>query len=336
MHIIVIDTAAVTGPVWTEVLAATRLPALSRRLRLAEPVAREPERGDAEAAWLSPAERWFQHALGLEGERAPWGALAVLGRGADPGATPWGWAMPVHLALGRESLSLADPAGLALRPDEAAALLEAARPLLDDEGWRVDASDPARWLIGHASLGEVLSADPARAIGRNVASWMPAGTPARPWRRLLTEIQMVWQHHPVNEERIAAGLPEVNTLWLHGCGTLPPELRSPFQVEADAGSPDWFAAAAPGLARLPATRHPHRLRLLRPAATRECGGDELAVAAQGLDMVAAEVIDEALAAHEAARVVLAGELGWVELELRRSRRWQFWRRADADVLLGMV
>ena len=335
MHTILIDTAAVTGPAWDAALRRGVLPRLNRALRLADIVAEEAPRADAEAAWLSPAERWLRAELGLgDAPRAPWGALAALGHGLDVGDAAWALALPVHLELGRESLSLDDPQRLQLGADEAAALLDAVRGLLADDGWRIEPLQPGSWLLAHPSLAEVDSADPARAIGRNVASWMPGGDAARPWRRLLTEMQMVWQHHEVNEARIARGAADVNTLWLHGGGRLPRTLRGAFAVDARDAHAAWALAAAGGLNAWPADCARAPLRVLQPAATRldvDFGG----VLAE-LDAQVAQAIDAALGADGVARVVLAGEQRWIAFELRRARRWRVWRRADADALLRLV
>ncbi|SCC93098.1 conserved hypothetical protein [Thiomonas sp. X19] len=375
MHTILIDTAPVAGAPWQQALAATSMPRLSRCLRLAEVSLQEALHEDAEAAWLSPAERWLLAALGQPGavldpapdaatapnaapnvehapaqaaapshaaavlsEQAPWGALAALAAGQALRGLPWGLALPAHLELGRESLSLANPAALQLTVDEAQALLDAVRPLLSDAGWHVDAGNPGRWLVAHSSLAEVVTADPARAIARNVAAWMPAGTPARPWRQLLTEMQMVWQYHPVNEARMRAGRPEANTLWLHGCGALPAGLRNPFvmQRQAAQSATAWWPAAHAGLPKLPASRHPHPLQVLQPQATRETDAEALGAAVAALDQAAAGAIDQALRDHAGAQVVLAGDRRWIGFELHKARRWQFWRRADAHVLLGLV
>jgi hypothetical protein len=335
MHKILIDTSAVAGQPWDAALRRDVLPRLSRALRLAEIVAEEPARADAEAAWLSPAERWLLAELGLgDAPRAPWGALAALGDGIDVGDAAWALALPVHLELGRESLSLDDPQRLQLDADDAAELLGAVRGLLGDDGWRLEQPQPGRWLLAHPSLAEVDTADPARAIGRNVASWMPGGEPARPWRRLLTEIQMVWQHHAVNEARIARGAADVNTLWLHGCGRLPRGLRGALAIDARHAHSAWAQAAARGLRALPEAAAPAPLRVLQPAATRlDAAFDDVLAE---LDAYAAQAIDDALGADGAARVVLAGERRWIAFELRRTRRWRFWRRADADALLRLV
>ena len=388
MHTILIDTGPAGGGGLRQALASSPMPRLSRLLRLAEMTHREPAREDAEAAWLSPAERWMCASLGLQAahaaapgpamagakpdpaqaapapQRAPWGALAALGAGQDLRGLAWGLALPVHLELGRESLSLADPADLQITPDEARALLETVQPLLRDAGWLLDARDPARWLVAHASLAEVVTADPSRAVGRNVASWMPAGTPARAWRQLLTEMQMLWQYHPVNEARAQAGRAVVNALWLHGCGVLPEDLRNPFVLGAPgsthrpaprggpenlgaarrlreahpavAGATAWLPAVAAGLPHLLPSQHPHPLRVLQPAALHPADPRTLGAAITALDAEAASAIDAALQSHDAAQVVLAGDRHWIAFELRKARRWQFWRRADAQVLLAMV
>ena len=45
--------------------------------------------------------------------------------------------------------------------------------------------------------------------------------------RLLSEIQMALYEHEVNTNRVAAGLPEVNSLWLWGGGTAPEVVAKP-------------------------------------------------------------------------------------------------------------
>lgn len=364
MHTVLIDTAPTAGSAWLHALGLNTMPRLSRSLRLAEVIQQEPLLEGAEAAWLTPAERWVCLALGLGAqmiaaepavttstalagavpelppgaERGPWGALAALGAGIDLRGLPWGMALPAHLELGRESLSLADPASLQLTSEEAQALLGAVEPLTSEVGWLLDAREPTRWLVAHPSLAEVVTADPARAIARNVATWMPSGAAARPWRQLLTEMQMVWQHHPVNESRVRAGQPEANTLWLHGCGVLPADLRNPFLLlgEPPAHATAWWRAVHSGLAALPNSRRPHQLQVVQPQTTREAGSQMLKGTIEALDRLAADAIERALLDHAGVRVVLAGERRWIALELRRARRWQFWRRADAHVLLGLV
>ena len=346
MHTLLIDTAALDAEAWSQVVQGGALPRLLRALRMAHVGTREALREDAQAAWLSPAERWMRRALGLDKpelhapeQQAPWGALAAVGAKLQPGSRAWALALPAHLVLGRDSLQLADPSQLALDAGHAQALLQAVLPLLQEQAWDMVPTRPGCWLVSHPSLEQVLTADPLRAVGRNAASWMPGGQAAAPWRRLLTEIQMVWASHPVNDARREAGLPEVNTLWLHGCGVLHALPSNPFVLDEpergvwrDAGSA-WLGALADGLPALSASRHPHSLRVLQ---LRSHDALRAPQACAELDELATGRLGAALREHAAVRLVLAGSRSWVDLELRASRSWHFWRDAAARTWLDAL
>ncbi|MGA8010641.1 MAG: hypothetical protein WCA24_14765, partial [Thiomonas sp.] len=250
-HILLADLPA-SAPAFAQLLTQPGLPATAALCRQARVLEQETLREDAQAAWLTPAERWLLHALRLETaeiEQAPWARLAALADGvadAFPADQALGLLTPAHLRLGRDSLSLTDPAALDLTADEAQQLFAAIAPLFADAGWTLRRVTPLRWYAAHPSLAEVVTASVARAQGRNVAAWMPGGPAARPWRQLLTEVQMTWQHHAVNEAREQRGLPDVNTLWIHGCGAMPPDGRSPLRIvgDADAAASDPALAAA--------------------------------------------------------------------------------------------
>lgn len=343
MHTLLIDTAALDAEAWRQVVQGGRLPRLLRALRMAHVVTREAVREDAQAAWLSPAERWMRRALGLDEpelqapeQQAPWGALAAGGAGLPALSRPWALAWPAHLVLGRDRLQLADPADLELGAEQAAALLQAVLPLLQEQSWELHVPSPGRWLLSHPSLEQVLSADPLRAVGRNASSWMPGGAAAAPWRRLLTEIQMVWAGHAVNEARREAGLLEVNTLWLHGCGVLRALPANPFVLDERecaawrAGGCAWLSALADALPALGESRHPHSLHVLQLGSRDALQPEQ---ACEQLDAQAASRLAAALREHAAVRLVLAGSRSWVDLELRASRSWHFWRDASARAWL---
>ncbi len=346
MHTVLIDTSTLDTDAWEQAVRGGALARLQRALRMRVPGGGEHLGEDAQAAWLSPAERWMRRALGLDepemrlpDQQAPWGALLAAASGLPTQAQAWALAWPVHLLLGRDSLSLHDPAKLDLGAQQAQALRDAVLPLLQEQDWQVRVLRPGCWLLGHESLRAVRTADPSRAIGRNAASWMPGGESAAPWRRLLTEIQMVWLQHPVNEQRNRLGLPEVNALWLHGCGVLPMRPANPFVLDArqvqawSAGSCAWLDAVGAALPALPASRHPHPLHVLRPEAAAP-GSAQAACAA--LDRLAEQRLRDALREHAAVRLVLAGTRAWVDLELRRARAWQFWHDAGARALLAGI
>ena len=66
-----------------------------------------------------------------------------------------------------------------------------------------------------------------QVIGRNLNAFMPYGSAARRWNGLLTEIQMLFHHHPVNRMREARDQPLINSVWFWGGGCCPANARSP-------------------------------------------------------------------------------------------------------------
>jgi len=334
MHQLLLFDLPTTSPAFAQFLAQPALPATAALCRQAVVLEQEAPREDAQAAWLTPAERWLLHALHLEGaeaEQAPWARLAALADGVAgglPADQPLGLLTPAHLRLGRDSLTLADPNALALSAADAQQLFDAVAPLFAEAGWTLRLVAPQRWYAAHPSLAEVVTAGVARAQGRSVAAWMPGGPAARPWRQLLTQVQMTWQHHAVNEARAQQGLPDVNTLWIHGCGALPSGWRSPLRLmdADDAVSDPMLAAALRGLAQAEASATLQlfdALRFLR---------DDPAQGAQQLDAALSAAIARAVRQHGAMQLTLAGEFGWRTVQIRRQKDWMFWRRTAFPAL----
>lgn len=337
-HLLLADLP-VSAPAFSQLLISPGLPATATLCRQAVVLAQEAPRDDAQAAWLTPAERWLLHALHLEGvetEQAPWARLAALADGVpDAFATdqPIALLTPAHLRLGRDSLSLTDPNALDLTAEEAQQLFAAVEPLFASAGWSLRLVTPLRWYAVHPSLAEVVTAGVARAQGRSVAAWMPGGPAARPWRQLLTEVQMTWQHHAVNEARQQRGLPDVNTLWIHGCGPLSPEWRSPMRLaEPDLSVSDpALSAALRALALRPGNGPLDRLHILD---AHELLADDPRAGARQLDAKLAALIQEAIAQDGGLRLTLAGDLRWRTVQIRRPQGWKFWQRTDLPDLFN--
>lgn len=219
--------------------------------------------GSDERSWSAPHELALAHAIGWR-ERdgpLPWAARAAAADGIDVGTAAWGLLTPVHLHLGTEQVSLADPATLQL--DEAASheLFEIVRPLFDSEGFAMHWGAPLRWYAAHASLVALPTASLDRVIGRHIDAWLPDAPAARLIRRLQSETQMLLYGHDFNECRERANLPVVNSFWLSGCGVARPatatapevdqSLRGPALAEDWAGWCEaWRALDAGPLARL--------------------------------------------------------------------------------------
>ncbi|MGZ8255963.1 MAG: regulator, partial [Burkholderiaceae bacterium] len=150
---------------------------------------------------------------------------------------------------------------------------------------------------------------------------------------LLTEIQMTWHAHPVNEAREARGEPTINSLWLHGGGTWSPLKRGAYaSVLADA--PEWRGAAlAASVGSEPADSVPGDASLviwddlLLSRLTHDWTG--WVDALRGLDERAA-----ALPHSTALDVVLAGGATARRLRSRPSDRLKFWRTRSLHQVLS--
>lgn len=201
--------------------------------------------GSDEHSWSTPHELAVANALGWQAGDGPlpWAAHAAAADGIDVGTGAWGLLTPVHLHLGTEQVSLADPATLQL--DEAASreLFAIVRPLFDSEGFTMHWGAPLRWYAGHASLATLPTASLDRVIGRHIDAWLPDAPSARLIRRLQSEAQMLLYGHAFNERREAADLPVVNSFWLSGCGVARPVTGSTPEVDdrlrSSALAEDW-------------------------------------------------------------------------------------------------
>jgi hypothetical protein len=164
-------------------------------------------------------------------DEAPLAPYMLRADGGEPGDATWACVQPVHVRIAHDHLVLIDPASLDLSGDEASALLEVARPLIQELGVRIEAPKPARWYLSGDDFGTLAGASPLRASGRNIEIWLPheahSGERSRAWMKLQNEVQMAWFEHPVNEAREARGLPAVNSIWFHAQGAARP-VRSPF------------------------------------------------------------------------------------------------------------
>ena len=171
---------------------------------------------------LALALGWSAGSSALDRDALPWAALAAARHGLPGGPqAAWGLLTPVQLMPGREQIRLGDPADLQL--DEAASrqVLETVRPLFESEGVLLHWLAPLQWLATHPSFDALPCASLDRVVGRHLDAWLPAQPAARLLRRLQNEVQMLLYTHALNEQREAAGLPVVNSVWLSGCGRLP-------------------------------------------------------------------------------------------------------------------
>lgn len=181
-----------------------------------------------------PYERWLARRFGAiadDADDAPLAPYMLVADGGAPGDDTWACVEPVHVRIATDHLVLIDPASLEITGEEAAALLDTARPLIEELGVKVQAPHASRWYLSSPQLAGLAGAAPLRASGRNIEIWLPhetrTGERSRAWMKLQNEVQMAWFRHPVNEARDARGEPAVNSIWFHAQGAMKP-VTSPF------------------------------------------------------------------------------------------------------------
>lgn len=287
-----------------------------------------------------PEDDWLRAEFGV-----PAGSAIQAFTGAGLGLTPPWWGLrPCHLHLGIDHALLTDPAQLPLDPAESAELAHSAAPAFEAAGLALQAPRPEAWFALGAPWA--LQAWPwTLASGRHVIAYQPAGPAARAWRRLLTEVQMGWHEHPVNQAREQAGKRPVNALWLDGFVAAPLAARSRgllitrcpaltglgvaagWQVcSHDQPLPDWGSHAGPVLVDLDAWRAPRRLGDTQAWAQAWTQADAWLDGPRWRTLRAA--------APGTVRVVLTGERRRLTLAADPGWRWRWWRRFDALAALA--
>ncbi|MES2718356.1 MAG: hypothetical protein V4795_21480 [Pseudomonadota bacterium] len=244
MHLM-IPFAGTVSEAGRHALQTLALPRLDQLLARLQPTQRL---GSDEFSLNPPHEQALAAAWGWPSgpdEALPLAARQAAALGLD-GQQPWGLLTPVHLHVGTEQVSLTPPAGLQLDEAGSRAVLEAVRPLFETEGFSLRYAAPLQWLATHALFDGLATASLDRVTGRNVDRWLPDHRSARLIRRLQNEVQMLLYTHPLNDQREAAGLPTVNSVWLSGCGPLPAhtvsaDLQLDDRLRAPALGEDWAA-----------------------------------------------------------------------------------------------
>lgn len=169
-------------------------------------------------------------AFGVPVPTATDGPVAAITHLADGGTVDDGWwlrADPVHLRPDLKGVWLADARILALEPAESQALVTAFNQTFAADGLQLDAPRPDRWYLRLPTDPGIRTCPLIDAIGHDIHPLLPHGPNERYWRTLLTEAQMLFYSHPVNQNREQHNQPLANGLWLWGGGRCPTSARAP-------------------------------------------------------------------------------------------------------------
>jgi len=152
---------------------------------------------------------------------------------ADQGEAPAGYwlrADPVHLQADLDCVRMMGGQDLQLTAAEQALLDGELNACLQAYDMQLLTPSASRWYLRLHNVPAIQTTPPKLIIGENIHAHMPRGEGARFWRKLLNEIQMLLHASRVNEQRLAAGLPPVSSLWFWGGGVLPEATTTSWDV----------------------------------------------------------------------------------------------------------
>lgn len=122
----------------------------------------------------------------------------------------------VHWHAGRDRVHLIPLTSETITPLESLQLIEVIKPWFNELGWQIYDSSPQEYFIQTKEPFDYISPSLEVASSEQLEHFLPQGKNLKNWQTLLTEIQMIWFNHPVNEARKTAGLPTINSVWLDG------------------------------------------------------------------------------------------------------------------------
>jgi hypothetical protein len=297
-----------------EALRALRLPALESALASALS-GRDPAAGP---------DSWLAARFGLAG-KAPHAAICLAGEGL-PREGSWLHADPVHLAIGQDAVALHDASGLAITREEANALVGALQAHFEPDKLAFLSPAPDRWYV-RVPEGEVPATTPLdEALGRNIFGLLPRGEGALNWPAALTEAQMLFTSHPVNESREARRQPAVNGVWFWGEGNVPATVERPYHAVVGG---DLFARGLARLSGAAETLDGERLLVIVDAAAvalRSGDAEGWSGALREMDREWFGRIAALRAAHGEVRLIAPGEAGTRVFTFGAARRWRWFSR----------
>jgi hypothetical protein len=167
-----------------------------------------------------PHETWLARQFGLDWQPTsgspPLATIAMQAAGLPVAAGHWFMLQPVHIHVARDHLVLTDQRQLIISEEEARALFDTARSLVEESGKTLLYGDAHTWFIRADDWSDLQTSTPDAVCGHNVDIWMPQGSGERDWRKLQNEIQMHWHIHPVNAAREAMDTKTINSVWIWG------------------------------------------------------------------------------------------------------------------------
>ena len=178
----------------------------------------------------SSREAWLFERFAVPKQRDwPAAPYTLLADGGAPERDFWLRADPVHLRLGRDTLTFADSAAFGVSRAESEALVETLNRHFGD-AMLFYPVQPARWYVRLRAAPDMHTTPPSAAREGLIEGNLPSGPDAMRFHALMNEAQMLLHEHPVNAEREARGEPALNSVWFWGGGVIAAARDRPFST----------------------------------------------------------------------------------------------------------
>ncbi len=125
---------------------------------------------------------------------------------------------PVHLQINRDSLMLIGNDVLSISLEEASMLTATLNKHFAELQLNFKALHPKRWYISYPDFSDLNFYSIRQVAGKSIDGYLPLGLSENQFRSLFNEIQMVLFQHPVNTMREERGELPINSIWFWGGG----------------------------------------------------------------------------------------------------------------------
>lgn len=196
---------------------------------------------DPDQTGCTAYEAWLLHHYQFEPQDAQLlsaGLAPLLVPGQLPEEPLWLFQL-AHFGLSNSGAHMLTADDIGVTEQESLALYESACEIFADTPFTLKSHSPHGWTVGVPESFNLPSRSPGLIASADLAHIWPQEESVRPLRRLLSELQIAWHHHPVNETRRNAQMPLINGGWLFG-GACSGQIKA-----ADAAPPHVINTLAP-------------------------------------------------------------------------------------------
>ncbi|MGH8843490.1 MAG: hypothetical protein ACREX1_12440 [Advenella sp.] len=183
---------------------------------------------DPDQTGCTPYEAWLvQHyQFAPTPGQAPCAALApILVPEAQNTEPVWLFQL-AHFGLSNSGAHMLTAGDIAVTEQESVALYESAIDIFTDTPFTLTGHTRQGWTVAVPDGSSLPSRSPTLIASADLAQVWPQEDAFKPLRRLLSELQIAWHHHPVNEARRDRQMPLINGGWLFG-GAAAAQLTAP-------------------------------------------------------------------------------------------------------------